>query len=351
MLETISIVALPLFGDIGVRAAVCVLDTNVLLNEVKYSLRSGRLTRLQQAARFGFVRPYASTVVRDEVEEKLRSSKFARKQLVGVDPSEAVREWRREHGPWIGFIDPSGLPLGPGAQSVRDRDDVATAQLTELLRPGATLSWDAHLAPVGAIAEDAPTIALAYLERSREGTMRVGIAVGGGMVLTMTVGALQAVLAPLRRVEPLLLAGGLIAGGMLLHPRSGRYLRQRAGAVAGAHLARMGGILGELARGYAELAERAAEAEREAARLGLRIDVPALEAARAMDYLVAELAAAPVPLRPVDLSARMIRAGYEPRGEHPERYVASLLRRHPALFERRWGHWWRLRSYGPDVVE
>ena len=50
---------------------VAVVDTNILINDVKYSLLAKPLTSLMEAARIGALKLFASTTVRDEVWEKL----------------------------------------------------------------------------------------------------------------------------------------------------------------------------------------------------------------------------------------------------------------------------------------
>ncbi len=340
-----------ILGDLGVQIDPCVLDANAILRDISYAARSGRRTALQEAARLGGVRFYASTAVRDEVTEKLREegefADYARR--AGLDRGEAMRLWREDYAPWITFLDPSELPWSPavGALALRDRDDVPTAQLVEFLHPDTVLSSDKDLEGFGALAGELSVVTLAYRDGSRRDIARTGVAVGGSVTVSVAYAALRPLLALSRRVWPALAPIVVVAGiGAVLHPASRRYLAGRASRVSLSGVARAAGVVWELVRAYGEL-------EAQAGRSRLRLAAAAAGAtrglpppSRALGYLVLVLATAPAPLSPAQISRRMVAAGYEPRGMRPDLYVAALLRGHPRLFEKTWGHRWQLRSHG-----
>ena len=63
------------------------------------------------------------------------------------------------------------------------------------------------------------------------------------------------------------------------------------------------------------------------------------------EYIPAILSHSHIPLTADEIVQQMIRQGYAPRGAHPERYVANVLRAHPALFEQQRPSRWGLRSH------
>lgn len=90
------------------RVIVGVIDTNILLGDVRHSLRVKRLTSLMEAARIGALKLFASMTVRDEVWEKLGDEKITKK--LKIDSQEACQRWEQDYLPWITFLDPAGLP-------------------------------------------------------------------------------------------------------------------------------------------------------------------------------------------------------------------------------------------------
>jgi hypothetical protein len=57
---------------LGVHFSSCVVDTNIWLVDLMRTLKTGKPSGLLQAARIGTLRLYSSTVVRDEVPEKIQ---------------------------------------------------------------------------------------------------------------------------------------------------------------------------------------------------------------------------------------------------------------------------------------
>lgn len=76
---------------------VGVVDTNILINDLKYSLQVKSLTSLMEAVRIGTLKLFASTTVRDEVWEKLGDETVTRK--LKIDPVEARQRWEQVYLP------------------------------------------------------------------------------------------------------------------------------------------------------------------------------------------------------------------------------------------------------------
>lgn len=139
-----------LICSIGIQTSVSVLDTNIVLNDLRSALKSERPTALQIAAHLGAVRCFAATRVRDEVEEKIDTLAPAWQW----DPLQARDVWRRDYQ-FIRFIDPEGIPLRSRRVAelmARDPDDVPTAQLIELIKPDVNFPLDRHLHTFGPVA-------------------------------------------------------------------------------------------------------------------------------------------------------------------------------------------------------
>ncbi len=328
------------------RVLTCVLDTNVLLNDLQFAVRRDRTTALTVAAKLGGVRFFASTTVLREMYEKL---KWFPDQL-GFDPEEALRRWERDYVPWITFLDPAELPLlSPNVEALalRDRDDVPTGQIIEMLQPHAVLSADAkHLGSFNVIGAEWSMVTVAYRDRSREKLGGAYLVLGGSTAIWIGSGTLQALTSLLSRLDWRVLAGGGVA--LLLavaHPRSRGWLVDHARVL---HSIDWTGTMASVRAFVATVLEAASE--HSAANLELaRRERPPTPPSRARGYLVSALSSALTPLSAAEITRRMIDAGYNPRGARPDLYVAKLLRQHPLLFEREYGLW-RLRSHAPDAT-
>ncbi len=164
---------------------VGVIDTNILLNDLKHSLRVQPLTALMEAARIGALKLFASTSVRDEVWEKLGIEKITRK--LKIDPVEARQRWEQDYLPWITFLDPTGLPLLSSRVKdllKQDPDDVQTGQLIEMLQPDVVFCYNTkHFGAFDVLAERWIHVAVAYRDVSR----REGVVTGVAMTSTLAV--------------------------------------------------------------------------------------------------------------------------------------------------------------------
>src|SRR5574337_13418 len=79
------------------RIIVAVVDTNILINDIKHSLLVKPLTSLMEATRIGALKLFASTTVRNEVWEKLGNETITRK--LKIDPVEARQRWMQDYLP------------------------------------------------------------------------------------------------------------------------------------------------------------------------------------------------------------------------------------------------------------
>ena len=119
---------------LGIKVEACILDTNRLLNELKFLLKKEHQPSLLLAAKLGGVKIFAAVSVRDEMPRKI-GELMARWH---VDPAVARSTWETQFAPWIHFVDLSELPpLSEKVEILQSRDatDVQTGQLIELLHP------------------------------------------------------------------------------------------------------------------------------------------------------------------------------------------------------------------------
>ncbi|PKN82933.1 MAG: hypothetical protein CVU47_01180 [Chloroflexi bacterium HGW-Chloroflexi-9] len=109
-----------------------VVDTNVLLQDVLRTVRTGRPTCLQQLATLGAIRVFAADHVHEEVLEHLPR----RADQLGLGTGAALDVWRGDYLPTISWVNVGGVPATNEllAQiAARDADDVGTATLALLL--------------------------------------------------------------------------------------------------------------------------------------------------------------------------------------------------------------------------
>ncbi len=331
---------------------VVIVDTNILLTDLKHSLRVRSLTALVEAARIGVLKVFASMTVRDEVWEKLGVEKVTRK--LKIDPVEARQRWKRGYLPWITFLDPTGLPLQSARVKgllKRDPDDVPTGQLIELLQPDVVFCFDKDLGAFEVLAEGWIHVAIAYRDISRrEGTV-TSIAMTGTLVIRGTVAgvqisfeALEQVHAILERIDKkilwcLLLVVGVAAVVAVAHPSSRRWLSEQGQMLVSG----VKGGVSSLGERIDEVAEIVAVVEQAAgeAKLVLEEQGPrALTPPRGLrEYAARALARSRGPLSLPEPMECMKDAGYQTHAKQPQRSLSQMLHTHPQLFyveERRW---------------
>ncbi|HEU5380135.1 MAG TPA: hypothetical protein VFV38_32320 [Ktedonobacteraceae bacterium] len=326
---------------LGVSVHLSVLDTNILMRDIKYRLQHGHITSFIAAARLGSLRLVASVTVRDEVPEHLGEvvTKY------GLSVEDALRIWEQEYVPQMVFVDPAELPLSSPrvlALADRDADDVPTALLVEWFKPESTFSDDKDLAAFGAIGKDTAVLACAYYALAKRDSMIAGAPVGTMMVLNIGIPVLEASWRVLRwgvaRLDRRWQWGLLGIAVLLLlwglaQPRFRNWLAERADDVRSA-----------VKQGIEEVQriEQAAAEARETLNRSQPVPAPPRTA---RGYVAYVLARAPGPLSVATITRRMRKQGYHPRSAHPEQYVARLLRTHPRLFERVGRRRWQLRSH------
>jgi len=326
------------------RITVAVVDTNILINDVKYSLLVKPLTSLMEVARIGALKLFASTTVRDEVWEKLGDGAIARK--LKVDPVKARERWVKHYLPWITFLDPTGLPLlSTRVKDIKDPDDVPTGQIIELLRPDVVLCYDTkHLGHFDVTSEGWVYVVLAYRDISRREGMVVGIELVGTFSLNTTFGVAQLSLSIVGKIDKnVWLIVGLILVVVLCcalaHPTSRRWLQTKGEEVASAmkHAAEN---IGEGAARISETMTTVEKAAGEARRqLRLRPERAITPPGKVREYAAWILARASGPLSAEEIVRRMKDAGYYTASEHPEWYLKRILRAHPGLFSNEGARW------------
>ncbi len=332
-----------LFEALGVGIVPVVLDANVIFQDIARYLRTKKPTGILLAARFGFVRFFCSTEVRDEVLEHLRER--TRRHATS---DEAMQAWEKHYAPLISILDLSGIEvLSTKAVRVQrnDPDDLPTAILIDTIRPQAVLSEDHHLSPYGPAGKDWTQLAVAYRDTSLGQATFVSFYLGGGFTVVMSIATIKALIALILKVDGRILLGiglGLLAAGGVAaaHPTSRKWLNERlhaAGTWASEHLAEW---VPELLDALVELHQQVNEASQFLEEHAVAYEPPRL----AHDYMMEVLARTHTDLTAREISTRMQHLGCEPRGEHPERYIAKLLRENPNLFERHSSRRWRFRQ-------
>jgi hypothetical protein len=175
---------------VGITPAVGVLDTDLLLRDLKYALSHNTHTALMIAARTGLLRLYAALPIWYEVMQHIDDLA----KSLQWDPLRARDVWLTCYAPWIYFIDAARLPLtDPFAleSARRDPTDVQTAQLVIALTPDVFLSCnEKHFPSLQPVGEQWLTVSLAYRDKflhdisSMDSTLMWSIGFGMGQDLT-----------------------------------------------------------------------------------------------------------------------------------------------------------------------
>lgn len=331
---------------------VCVVDTNILLNDLKYSLLVQPLTALMEAVRMGTVKLFASTTVRDEVWEKLGIEKITRK--LKIDPVEAQQRWKQSYLPWITFLDPTGLPpLSARVKGLlkRDPDDVPMGQLIELLQPDVVFCFDKDLDPFDVLANGWTLAAVAYRDISRREGVMAGVAVTSSFAIKGTLATTQLSLAAveqaragLERIDKkvlwcLILVVGVAVVFALAYAPSRRWLSERGKALASA-VKQGASSLGERVSEVTEVVATFEQVAKDARLVLTDQGQRALTPPRGLrEYAARALARSRGPLSLSELMERIKEAGYQTQAKQPERSLSHMLHAHPHLFcvdERRW---------------
>lgn len=333
------------------RIRVGVIDTDILLSDVRHSLQTGYYTSLIEAARMGTLRVFASTTVRDEVWEKLGNEELMKK--LGMDSSLALRRWQQVYLPRITFLDPTGLPLL--SKRVRklqdkDRDDVPTGQIIELLQPDVAFCFNTrHLGAFEVTARGWVWVAVAYRDLSRQQGLIVSIHCGSGLALQGMMATASGAYSLALKVDQKVWLGLLLAllgicSFVLVHPPSRRWLlehKEDLARAAQSGIRRLGEGLAPVMSHMAAIEQKGREAEERLAQGRHRtitrprsiVQVSAMVLARSLR-----------PLRVDEIIQQMEHDGYRATMEDPERSFREVLGAQSRLFVEEEGRW-SLKSY------
>jgi len=206
-----------------------VLDTNIILRDMAYPVRTGRRTNLVHSALAGSFRLFVARHVIDEVEEKLSGFIHGRK----LDEQRAWEVWRADYLPLLRVVDvPDDIADERVAQvgSV-DADDVPTARLTLLIAPCNAISGDNALIKAGLTS----VAGQEYLDFVRHGKVAADgdqVLVGASMLGTLSLFALRETVKAIVPPGWGLAAGFLLAGAGLFAMQQGYVSRERLGRAA-----------------------------------------------------------------------------------------------------------------------
>jgi len=264
------------------------------------------------------------------------------------DLEEALSVWDTWYVPFICFLDPERVAWSNErvrALQARDASDVPTAQVAEMLGVHLVLANDKDLAAFEIIPENARVrIMAAYQSTGEEDLAQLGITLGSGVVLWVSMAAIRSLIVLISKVNRWLLLALVVALGLALAiPPTRRWLKKQSQPFleytqqyACSCGERIEAVIDELA----ELHLEAVEAEQ-------FIPSPrAVEQPRLVwHYILRVLATAPGPLSASEIATRMAAQGYRAKGAHPERYVSRLLHASPDLFEQTESRYWRFRSH------
>jgi|GEM_PF-3653211 len=128
------------------KVKVIVLDTNIILNDLKFIVNRQTTSKLYKEADFEFTRLFITPSVAAEVVEKI--PKFSKNTK--VDQMEMYEAWEA-YKRILTVFNPKDAPTVDRLRQLekRDADDVPTAELIELIAPNLALSMDKDLKAFG----------------------------------------------------------------------------------------------------------------------------------------------------------------------------------------------------------
>jgi hypothetical protein len=329
----------------GITPAVGVLDTDLLLHDLKYALSHNTHTALMIAARTGLLRLYAALPIWYEVMQHIDD----RATALQWDPLQARDVWFTCYAPWIYFIDAARLPLTHPfvlESARRDPTDVQTAQLVIALTPDVFLSCNRkHFPGLQPVGEQWLTVSLAYRDKflhdisSMDSTLMWSI--GCGMGLNLTQALVRSITSLDRRV---FICFGI--GVVLIAVLASLHRPTREAIVSGAKDA-WAGLTDAVQTALPPLLEMLEQAaQRDAAASYAQRVLSAVRRVDAQPCVVRDFAATALArtdaFLPVDrLHAEMTKWGYATDGSSAAQYVRRVLRGLPRLFREdshgRWG--------------
>lgn len=328
-----------------IRVVPLVLDTNMILKDLKRYVRTRQLTGFMQSGCTGLVRLLASAHVREEMLEHMP------RVIKEADLQEVLALWEQEYAPWLHFLNLSALgDLTPRVAQLRvnDSDDVGTGILVELVCPPLLLSEDyEHLSDFGLLApRDWTKGAAAYRDSAKSDGWRLTLSANGVLLLSMSV---QASIALIPRTLALVkklpwwvqLGAGAGIVTSLVHPTTRQWLKTHGGPIFSriAEGVLQGSMV--MAAQMDELGRAAKEAQQWLAGVQ-RKDPPMTTDLSAVMRVLATTPPQHL-LTPTDIAQRMIAAGYKPRSAYPEIAVGRVLHRYDSLFEEQAQRRWQLR--------
>lgn len=314
----------------GAEVLVTVVDTDVLVRDLKYTLRHGKLTYFPLAARTGLLRFFASRSIRGEMARKIQELA----PVMGWDPAAAYSVWETQYAPWVRFLDVSNLPPAtPEVARTYDLDptDGPTAQVATLLSPDFVFSCNHHHLPgYDLVGDDWVTVSracqnkhardMAFIRGVSCGSVVCGLSWAGAQQLVRRVGTID------RRI---LLGLTVAAGIALAHPKTRAWLVRCGQSLSIATDELASNALPRLHERWTALEA----ASTEGAAIIERRRRAARPQRKLRDYATAALARATAPMTVGELAAAIRARGYRAKGAGTVAYLDRVLRTFPQLFE------------------
>lgn len=330
--------------SIGVHCLACVIDTNILLKDICRTVRRQEKTGLIRAAQTGIVRFYASTIVRDEVPEKIQ----IKHNEFHIDQDIGIATWEQIYAPLIAFIDPkdiSKLSKEVTTLQLRDIDDAPTGQIIELIQPSAVFSEDQDLERFITVPSDIwAKLACALRDYSESNIKEVAVIIGGGITIHISLGLLNSLLQLMLAINRKILIALAIGLGIALTIPPSRRFVVRQGQLLFDTL--LNEHVYDFAKKFGRFLVENHRTKEKAEKFIALYERPKSRPKKALEYITLILSVTPIPISAQRIVEQMIELDYVPRGKQPIRYVRHLLRNYPNLFEETTTRKWRLRSHG-----
>lgn len=353
---------------VGISIDLCVVDTNILINDLFHRTGTKQATAILAVAKLGIIRLVMSSMVRDEMQDKLLNPpkkiiKLASRKNVNLEA--AFKLWQTEYLPYIRVIDPDSLSLTTkrlSALQARDHDDIDTAKLIELLQPSFAFSQDNDLGQFEVRKADWVNVAFAYQAIANGDLIRLGITFGGVVVyitgseiVRMIANMLPTILTAIEFMAKktprwmVILAGCSIAL-IIAYPSSRAKCIQLLNRLK-PHLGQMKESFGDLLTHILMLMGETLEKAQAAKKLIQQERRNSSDVQSDIGAVIGKLLRAHHALTAHEIADLMIAQGYQPRTDYPAVAIGKLMGRHPQIFTREKQRYWKLVAVPTNIPE
>lgn len=173
-----------LYEEYGLKTVRVVLDTSIVLSNIRYSISKNKDTALAELLRTGvlkaFAPEYLETEVYENAEKITKNLKFTKEKVIEI--------WLDSYKPYIEFVDVSMLRESELLEKLRDPKDSDFVKTYEIMRPDFLLTKDiGHLVNLGIAPSNAEKLIIDFRAYALSKSLIIGLVSVTGVMTEITV--------------------------------------------------------------------------------------------------------------------------------------------------------------------